>query len=111
MNHKKRKVLLLGCMLLLFIIIIACATQPIAQVTQTPEAQVTPKAEAKPVSPYALEIIPMTPADCGRCHSTVYNQIKKEGGKDWLSTHSAGSVASIRSSACNVTRSFMFTIL
>ena len=88
MDHKKKVALLLGSMFLLLIIVFACASQPIApakegqqtQVTPQQEA-VTPKPEAKPVSPYALEITPLTPADCGRCHSTVYNQIKKEGGK------------------------------
>jgi hypothetical protein len=81
MKNKKRLVAFIGSVFLLIGVIMACATQPIAPVTQKPEAQVIPKPEAKPVSPYALEITPLTPADCGRCHSTVFNLIKKEGGK------------------------------
>jgi len=81
MKNKKRLVAFIGSVFLLIGVIMACATQPIAPVTQKPEAQVIPKPEAKPVSPYALEITPLTPADCGRCHSIIYNQIKKEGGK------------------------------
>jgi hypothetical protein len=89
MKNKKKLIVFIGSLFLLIGAIIACATQPIASVTQKPEAQfaqkteaqVTPKPEAKPVSPYAVEVTPLTPADCGRCHSTVFNLIKKEGGK------------------------------
>ena len=94
MNQKKKAVLLTGGMFLLLLIIIACATEPMAPVTAEPtpqaEAQQTqqaqpvveaPKPEPKPASPYDVELKPLTPADCGRCHASIFNTIKTEGGK------------------------------
>jgi len=95
MNQKKKTVLLTGGMFLLLLIIIACATEPIAPVTAqpTPQAEAkqaqaitqpvveAPKPAPKPGSPYEVELTPLTPADCGRCHASVFNQIKAEGGK------------------------------
>jgi hypothetical protein len=104
MNQMKKTVFLTGGAVLLLLIIIACATEPIAPVT----AQPTPKAEAlqaqaaaqpvveapkpapKPTAPYEAQLEPLTPADCGRCHASVFNQIKTEGGKhkiDCLKCH------------------------
>ncbi len=34
--------------------------------------------------PYATEIVPMTTAECGRCHVSIYNSIKTEGTKHQL---------------------------
>jgi hypothetical protein len=92
MNQKKKAAILTGGMFLLLLIIIACATEPIAPVTAQPTPQVTaqpavqpvveaPKPPPKPASAYDVEITPLTPADCGRCHASVFKQIKTEGGK------------------------------
>jgi len=86
MDHKKRAFFLIASISLLLIAIVACATQPVASEraqTETMAAQpeTAVQQEAKPISPYALEVKPLGPAECGRCHSSVYNQIKNEGGK------------------------------
>ncbi len=39
------------------------------------------KKESKKQQLYLPEIKPMTPAECGRCHTSVYETILKEGGK------------------------------
>jgi len=90
MDSKKRTVILLTGTLLMFVIL-ACASQQIAPVAQSEataaqkQEAVTPKAEPapppKPASPYALEVTPLTTTDCARCHLSVFNQIKNEGGK------------------------------
>lgn len=89
MESKKRAALLItGCILLLFVIM-ACASQQVAPVSQQPEVALAtkaevappPKEEVKPANPYDMEIKPLTPAECARCHSSVFNLIKKEGGK------------------------------
>jgi predicted CXXCH cytochrome family protein len=91
MDSKKRTVVLLTGSLLLLFAIFACASQQMAPVAQ-PAASAAPKQEIvaqkaepapppKPASPYAVEVSPLTPADCARCHSSVFNQIKNEGGK------------------------------
>lgn len=94
MSQKKKAVVLIGSIVLMFMILVACATeQTIA--TSKPETQVVaqqeaaapklaaqePSKEVKPAEPYSAEVKPLTPAECGRCHSAVYNQIKTEGGK------------------------------
>lgn len=98
MQHKIRNALLIGSLFFLLLIIVACASEQFAPVTQQPEAtsaQKTaaapaaakpeappaPKPEVKPQSPYAMEIAPLTPADCARCHPSVFNMIKNDGGK------------------------------
>jgi hypothetical protein len=89
MKNKKKLIVIVGSLFLLIGAIIACATQPIAstptkpevQLAQKTEAQATPQPEAKPVSPYAIEIAPLTLADCGRCHFSIFELIKNEGGK------------------------------
>jgi hypothetical protein len=88
MNSKKKAIFLLGSLVSVILIMVACATQPIAPEAVKPEAviakeepAVTPKAEEKPVSPYALEPEPLSTVECGRCHLPIYNQIKHEGGK------------------------------
>ncbi|NWF98697.1 MAG: cytochrome C [Nitrospirae bacterium] len=94
---QKKIVLLTGCTLLLLLVIIACAAAPVAppqsqqppmQVAaapQTPPAQQPvvepPKPSPKPKDVYEMEISPLTPADCARCHPGVFNEIKGEGGK------------------------------
>lgn len=99
MESKKRAAILItGCILLLFAIM-ACASQQVAPVAEKPEpapvqkaeaAPPPPKEEAKPASFYDMEVKPLTPAECARCHSSVFNEIKKEGGKhkiDCVSCH------------------------
>jgi len=88
MDFSKRKTFLLAGLFLL-LIVAAFVTDPItetvtAQTTQLiaqQQAAPAPKAEVKTSSLYAGEITPMSPAECGRCHSSVYNLIKNEGGR------------------------------
>lgn len=88
MNSKKIAVVLLtGCVLLLYIFI-ACVPQQIAPGTHKLEAAtaqkqeaIAPQPESKPASPYDVAVAPLTPAECARCHLTIFNQIKNEGGK------------------------------
>jgi hypothetical protein len=86
MKNKKKAFLLTASLFLLAIIIYACASQPVAPeaVQQQPSAQqeaTVQQEPAQPVSPYAMEIKPLTPDECGRCHYSVFSQIKNEGGK------------------------------
>jgi len=87
MNQRKKSVLITIGLSLVLLIIVACATEQMAPVTAQPVPQATaqtaqPVVEApKPLSPYEVELTPLTPADCGRCHASVFNQIKAEGGK------------------------------
>ena len=91
MNQRKKSVLITIGLSLVLLIIVACATEQIAPVTAQPVPQATaqtaqpvveaPKPAPKPLSPYEVELTPLTPADCGRCHASVFNQIKAEGGK------------------------------
>jgi hypothetical protein len=92
MNQKKKLLLLAVGLSLVLFIIAACATEqtvssPVPTVsqatTQTPQTA-QPAVEAPkpaPKSPYEAELIPLTPADCGRCHASVFNAIKTDGGK------------------------------
>ena len=76
MRCKRKLVLLTGCLLILlaFVAAFAYAQQPAA-----------PAAAPKQTSSlYSAEVTPLTPAECARCHSSVYNQIKDEGGKHQL---------------------------
>jgi hypothetical protein len=96
MNQRKKSVLITIGLSLVLLIIVACASeeiapvtaQPVAKATPQPVAQATaqpvveaPKPAPKPLSTYEVELTPLTPADCGRCHASVFNQIKGEGGK------------------------------
>jgi len=90
MKNKDSLVVFITSLFFLVTVIGSCASQQITsvpqredvQLAQKTEAQGTPpKTEAKPETPYSLDIKPLTPADCGRCHLSVYNQIKNEGGK------------------------------
>jgi hypothetical protein len=76
MDFRKRKTFLLAGLFLL-VIIAAFATVPVTAQQAAP----APAAEAKTSSLYAGEVTPMSPAECGRCHSSVYNLIKNDGGK------------------------------
>ena len=88
MDFSKRKTFLLASLFLL-LIIAAFATDPVTETVTAQKTQLmaqqqaapAPKAEVKTSSLYAGEITPMSPAECGRCHSSVYNLIKNEGGK------------------------------
>ncbi|MBM4145224.1 MAG: cytochrome C [Nitrospira sp.] len=73
MSHRRKAVLLTGCLLTLlaFVAAFAYAQQPAA----------APKQAS---SLYSAEIIPLTPAECGRCHSSIYYQLRNEGGKHQL---------------------------
>lgn len=91
MSHKTKGALLAGVIFLAFIVIFACASQPIAPEKPQKETQVAAqqepappppkKEEVKPAGPYEADIKPLSPAECGRCHLSIYNQIKEEGGK------------------------------
>lgn len=91
MNRMKKSLLLTVILSLLLLIIVACATEQVAPVTAQPAPEATaqtiqpavetPKPAPKPLSPYDVELTPLTPAECGRCHAGVFNQIKNEGGK------------------------------
>jgi hypothetical protein len=91
MDQKKKGIILSIGLSLLLLIIVACATEQVTPVTAQPATQATaqpaqPAVEAlkpppKPLSPYDVEITPLTPADCARCHPAIFNLIKTEGGK------------------------------
>ncbi|MEW6570034.1 MAG: cytochrome C [Nitrospirota bacterium] len=97
MNRKTKVVILAGFLYFLIAIIVACATQQVAPQKAQPEPQVAqaqlpaesppappPPEEVKPVSLYEAEVKPLSPVECGRCHFSVYSQIKNEGGKHQL---------------------------
>ncbi len=90
MKNKKKAFLFTASLIILAIIIYACASQPVAPEPVQPqpvpkqEPVTQPQEPAKPVSPYAMEIKPLTPAECGSCHYSVFSQIKNEGGKHQL---------------------------
>ncbi|NWF75660.1 MAG: cytochrome C [Nitrospirae bacterium] len=92
METKKKALLLTTVFFLLAMIIYACASQPVAPEAAQPqlapqqqEATAQPEpAKAEPVSPYAMEIKPLSTSECGRCHYSVFSQIKNEGGKHQL---------------------------
>lgn len=73
MRPKRKAVLLTGCLLILlaFVAAFAYAQQPAA----------APKQAS---SLYSAEVTPLTPAECGRCHSSIYYQLRNEGGKHQL---------------------------
>jgi hypothetical protein len=93
MDRMKKAVLLLTGGVLLLFVVLACASQQVAPppaektmaqaaVASQPKAALeAPKEEAKPAPPYTQEVKPLTPEECARCHLSVYNQIKNEGGK------------------------------
>ncbi len=87
MERKRRITLLAGLVGIVFLLMLAtCALEPSARPTAEPPAAPKPEEAkeeipAKEVSPYAIEVKPLTAAECARCHFSVFNQIKKEGGK------------------------------
>jgi len=90
MESKKKAVILLAISVLLLFVILACASQQVAPEAQQPASAtaqkevVTPPPPSEPPtpkSPYEVDIKPLTPDECARCHYAVYNQIKEEGGK------------------------------
>jgi hypothetical protein len=86
MDRKIKAAFLAGCMFLFLILMVALASQPITPALSQVFAQqqaAPPTVEAKP-SFYTQDIAPLTPVECARCHSSVYNQIKTEGGKHQL---------------------------
>jgi hypothetical protein len=93
MNQKKKSILLRVGLSLVLLIIAACATEQTVSTTVPPVPQATTQAPqtaqpateapkpASTISPYDAELTPLTAADCGRCHASVFNQIKTDGGK------------------------------
>lgn len=68
------------------ITIYGCVTpQPEAAPSEQVEAaaeQVAPPTEApKEISPYEMKVEPLTTAECGQCHFSVFQTIKTRGGK------------------------------
>ncbi|MEJ2200485.1 MAG: hypothetical protein P8X63_05675 [Desulfuromonadaceae bacterium] len=53
---------------------------PAPEVAPVPVVQPEP-VPAVPKNPYEATLAPLTVADCGRCHSSYFNMIKKEGGR------------------------------
>jgi predicted CXXCH cytochrome family protein len=89
MRNKKKVIVLAGILALVLIALFSCASQQVApekpaQVAQAPAQPETPTVEVKPKSPYEADIKPLAPADCARCHFSVFSQIKTEGGKHKL---------------------------
>ncbi len=103
MNHKNKVAILTGSLFLLLFVIYACASQQIAPgaaesqiqqvaavqdtapVMQVAAAQNAPAPPpAQPKSLYEMDIKPLTPAECGSCHYSVFSQIRDEGGKHQL---------------------------
>lgn len=93
MDFRKKALVLIGCLGLLLFVILACASQPVAPTKTQETVQIAqpaqpapppppPKPEVvKPKSPYEMEIKPLTPDECARCHFSIFSQIKNEGGK------------------------------
>lgn len=88
MKRNTKAVFLLAITILLFGVILACATQQVAPTAQQTPVMVAQKTEAapapepvKPKSPYEMDIKPLTPEECARCHYSVFSEIKNEGGK------------------------------
>jgi len=64
--------------MMLMILLVAC----VPPTAKKEEAKIPLEKETKKVAPlYAQELKPMAPAECGRCHSPIYNLIRKQGGK------------------------------
>ncbi|MBE0428032.1 MAG: cytochrome C [Nitrospirae bacterium] len=85
MDSRKKAVLLIGSLVSVILIIVACATQPIAPVEAEPvvtaKPETVPPEKKEPVSPYDVDIKPLTTAECGPCHFSIFNQIRHEGGR------------------------------
>ncbi|MBW1796372.1 MAG: hypothetical protein JRJ38_18465 [Deltaproteobacteria bacterium] len=64
------------------ITIYGCVTQPGAAPTPAEQIAAAPAAE-KPrgISPYEMKIEPLTTAECGQCHFSIFETIKKTGAK------------------------------
>lgn len=90
-HHEKRNSLLAVSLSVLLFIVIACASQEVAPMKQElaaesipvqyAQAAPAPAPETKASSFYDMEVIPLTPAECARCHYSVFSQIRDEGGK------------------------------
>ena len=51
---------------------------------QEPQPALTPQEMAAVEDPYALDLKPLSTPECGRCHFSVFTDIKDEGGKHQL---------------------------
>jgi hypothetical protein len=79
MYHQKRKLALLTCCMFLLILSLIFSSSGLVAPVFAQQQQ--PAAAPKVSSFYSQDIAPLTPADCGRCHSSVFYQIKNEGGR------------------------------
>ncbi len=68
------------CTIALCVLLSACV--PMGNTT-APESSAKKKGEADtpPSKLYAMELEPLTPAECGRCHSYQFTWLQKKGGK------------------------------
>lgn len=77
-----------GILMLVLIALFSCASQQVApekpqevKVAQAEQPAPPPPKEVKPKSPYEMDVKPLSPDECGRCHYGIFSQIKNEGGK------------------------------
>ena len=80
MDFRKRKTFLLAGLFLLMVAV-TFATDQTTQLMAQEQAAQAPAPAAQTSSLYSGEVTPMLPAECGRCHSSIYNLIKNEGGR------------------------------
>mgnify|MGYP005634203593 CR=1 FL=1 len=59
----------------------ATGPAPAEQLVATAERVATPPEEAKDRPPYEMDIKPLTTAECGQCHFSIFETIKKNGGR------------------------------
>ena len=57
-----------------------CATQPGAAPTPAEEGSALAK-KTKGISPYEMEVRPLTTAECGQCHFSIFETIKAQGAR------------------------------
>ena len=57
------------------ITVYGCATQPGAAPAEEDSAL------AKGISPYEMEVRPLTTAECGQCHFSIFETIKAQGAR------------------------------
>ncbi|MEW6586321.1 MAG: cytochrome C [Nitrospirota bacterium] len=95
MKYQKKAVLLAGILILALAALLSCASQQVAPEKPQAEQQVAqaavepappppPPVEEKPKSLYETDVKPLTPAQCGSCHFSVFDQIRNQGGKHKL---------------------------
>jgi len=91
MKTRKKVMVLSGILMLVLITLFSCASQQVApekpqamQVAQAEQPAAPPPKEEKPKSLYDADVKPLAPAECGRCHYSVFSQLKNEGGKHKL---------------------------